>query len=98
MCRVLRQQPFLWLDVFQAERGWGEQLGGWLISNMTTRMTIRTERGLGPGICDGSVGEDELQKGHGQHLWGGGLCTVGDSNMHCPIVECRQTKTIVVII
>jgi hypothetical protein len=22
--RVLRQQPTLWLDVFQAERGWGD--------------------------------------------------------------------------
>jgi hypothetical protein len=79
--RMLRQQPTLWSDVFQAERGWGDfadvfqaergwgdfddndyvkhyedearrgqgkQLGGWLISNMTTRMTTR--RGLGPGI------------------------------------------------
>ena len=93
MGRVLRQQPTLWSDVFQAERGWGDfddndyvkhdedeprqgqgkQLGGWLISNMTTRMTKRTQRGLGPGKCDGSVGEDELQKGHGQHLWGGAL-------------------------
>ena len=95
--RMLRQQPTLWSDVFQAERGWvdfddndyvkdgedeprqgqGKQLGGWLISNMTKRMTTRTRRGLGPGKCDGSVGEDELRKGHGQHLWGG-LCTVGD--------------------
>ena len=63
---VLRQQPTLWSDVFQAERGWGDfddndcvkhnedeprqgqgkQLGGWLISNMTTRMTTRTRQGL----------------------------------------------------
>jgi hypothetical protein len=69
----------LWLDVFKAERGWGDfddndyvkddqdeprqgqgkELGGWLISNMTTRMTTRTRSGLGPGKCDGSVGEDE---------------------------------------
>ncbi len=40
---------------------------------MTTRMTTRTQQGLGPGKCDGSVGEDELQKRHGQHLWGGGF-------------------------
>ncbi len=24
MLRVLRQQTILWLDVFQAERGWGD--------------------------------------------------------------------------
>jgi len=24
--------------------------------------------------------------------------TVADSNMHCPMVKCRQTKTIAVII
>ena len=24
MLRVLRQQPTLWSDVFQAERGWGD--------------------------------------------------------------------------
>ena len=76
--RVLRQQPTLWSDVIQAERGWvdfddndyvkhyedeprqgqGKQLGGWLISNMTARMTLRMLRGLGPRKCDGSVGED----------------------------------------
>ncbi len=75
---VLRKKPTLWLDVFQAERGWGDfddndyvkhdkdeprqrqrkQLRGWLISNMTMRMTTRTQQGLGPGKCDGSVGED----------------------------------------
>jgi len=90
---VLRQQPTLWLDVFKAERRWGDfddnyyvkmtrtshdkdkenNSGGWLISNMRKRMTTRTRQGLGPGKCDGSVGEDELQKGHGQHLWGGAL-------------------------
>ena len=97
MGRVLRQQPTLWSDVFQAERGWGDfddndyvkhdedeprqgqgkQLEGWLISNMTKRMTTRTQRGLGPGKCDGSVGEEKLRKQHQQHLWGGGV-TVGD--------------------
>ncbi len=61
--QVHKQQPTLWSDVFQAERGWGDfndndyvkdnedepqqgqgkQLGGWLISNMTTRMTTRTQ-------------------------------------------------------
>ncbi len=40
---------------------------------MTTRMITRKRQGLGPGKCDGSVGEDERQKGHGQHLWGGGF-------------------------
>ncbi len=90
MGRILRQQPTLWSDVFQAERGWGDfnnndyvkhdedeprqgqgkQSGGWLISNMTTRMTMRTQRGLGPGKCDGSVGEDKLRKQYRQHLWG----------------------------
>ncbi len=40
-------------------------------------MTTRALQELGPGKCDGSVGEDELQKGHGQLLWGGGV-TVGD--------------------
>ncbi len=77
---MLRRQPTLWSDAFQAERGWGDfndndyvkddedepqqgqgkKLGGWLISNMTKRMTTRTQRGLGPGKCYGSVGEDKL--------------------------------------
>ena len=93
MGRVLSQQPTLWSDVFQGERGWGDfdnndyvkynkddprqgqgkQLGGWLISNMTSRMTTRTRQGLGPGKCDGSVVEDELRKRHEQHLCGGAL-------------------------
>ena len=55
------------------QQGQGKKLGGYLISNMTMRMTTRTQQGLGLGKCDGSMGEDELQKGHGQHLWGGGF-------------------------
>ncbi len=49
------------------------------MSNMTKIMTTRTRQGLGPGKCDGSVGEDELRKGQ-NNIYGGGLCTctVGD--------------------
>ena len=78
-------------DKDKPRQGQGKQLGGWLISNMTKRMTTRPQRGLRPGKCDGSVGEDELQKGHRQNLWGW-LRTVGYWNMHCPMVKCRRTK------
>ncbi len=64
-------------DEDEPRQGQGKQSGGWLISNMTKRMTTRTQQGLGPGKCDGSVGEDKLRKQHGQNLWGGGV-TVGD--------------------
>jgi hypothetical protein len=54
-----------------------------VISNMMMRMTTRTRRGLGPGKCDGSVGEDELRKGHGTTFMGGGFVQ---------LIKCRRTK------
>jgi len=56
----------------EPRQGQGHKSGGGWISNKTMIMTTRTRQGLGPGTCDGSVGEDELRKGHGQQLWGGG--------------------------
>ena len=65
-------------------------------------MTTSTQRRLGPGKCDGSIGEDELQKGHGTTFGttfiGGGFVQFADLNMHRPVVKCRQTKTTAVII
>jgi hypothetical protein len=96
--QVLRQQPTLWSDVFQAERGWGDfddndyvkhdedepqqgqgkQLGGWLISNMMTRITTRKQQGLEPGKCDG--------------VWGGLI--IDDFRMYLPnkLISKNQTR------
>ena len=38
---------------------------------MTTRMTTRTPQGLGPGKCDGSVGEDATKRTRTTFMGGG---------------------------